>query len=585
MSKIQIDLVSDASQAQRDVAKLEARVDQLAKASKDMGKESVKATKAVSGSIEKLEKDYRDAQKELKRLEVGSAEFEKQKKKVEGLNKELKAAKSGISGVSQEGRRLSTVSSGVKNQVVGIAAGFVGISAAISAISGEFEKIKQNQLAAAAQTRTFEQALADIAFNVGGENLDNARVLIEENAQKLGTTQEGLANLLGVAISAGADDLDEALSVVTEGLKATAGDAAKATELVQSALDIASLSNSKNFGGALGQVSQTQAVVRAVNPAEFFANVGPALAAATSDRQNIDAISTERTLELTSVVSQILKDRTGANTATAVRQFITRLDSFVPELQATLKDGSQATLQQGDIDRFQATRSVDDRIALFRENEALRRQFLDEQKEGIGKSAIANVIGGDGRALQLEAKAAQQITSIDAATGSFDALLEAVKDNTTVLQAGRRIDAGVESLQTTGAAGAEGQAIEKFEKVFENLDLAGIDYFQDIAAAARLNRTRIAGGNVAEEAIAILRDQLPENQIGGEKFFGNVITPAEERLVNVTIEQMKILAEEIRQLKDVNQQGFQKNQPPPVVKVEPVNLGPVEAPVPAAGLP
>jgi hypothetical protein len=585
MSKIQIDLVSDASQAQKDVATLEKRVDQLAKANKDMGSKSAKAVKLVSGSMEKLEKDYKDAQKELKRLEVGSTEFEKQKKKVAELNRELKTAKGGISGVSNEGRKLTGVAGSVKGQIVGIASGFIGISAAVSAISGELEKVKRNQLAAATQTRTFEQALADIAFNVGGENLDSARTLITENAKKLGTTQEGLANLLGVAISAGADDLDEALSVVTAGLRATAGDAAKATELVQSALDIASLAGFKNFGGALGQVSQTQAVVRAVNPAEFFANVGPALATATADRANIDAISTERTLELTSVISQILKDRTGANTATAVRQFITRLDSFVPELQATLKDGSAANLAQGDIDEFRQTRGVDDRLQLFRENEALRRQFLDEQKEGIGKSAIAELIGGTERALALESKAANQITSIDKASGAFDTLTKAVDENTKVLRADRQVRGVLEQLQTQGTAGIEGAVVKAVDDLFENIDVAGIDSFESFKRGIALNKARLNGENIAESAIQLLEEEKPENALPGDRFIGNVISPQDVEAINQTQEILRGLADEIRKLRETNENGFQAAKPPAVQQVEQVNAGPIEAPVPAAGLP
>lgn len=586
MSKIQIDLVSDASQAQKDVAKLEARVDQLSKANKDMGRASVQATKAASGSIERLEKDYRDARKELKRLEVGSEEFKKQERIVSSLNRELKTAKSGVAGVGREGSRLNALSSGLKNQVVGISAGFVGISAAVAAISGELEKVKRNQLAAAAQTRTFEQALADIAFNVGGENLDNARQLIEENAVKLKTTQEGLANLLGVAISAGANDLEQALSVVTEGLKATAGDAAKATELVQSALDIASLSNSENFGGALGQVSQTQAVVRAVNPAEFFSNVGPALATATADRANIDAISTERTLELTSVISQILKDRTGANTATAVRQFITRLDSFVPELQKTLKDGSTAALNQNEIDRFGNTRSVDDRIQLFRESEALRRQFLDQQKEGIGKSAIGELIGeGNGRALELEAKAAAQITAIDEAAGDFEALTKAVRKNTPILQADRAVQSAIEDARTTGIAKFEGEVIRILDKVFEEVDTAGADFITNPARAARLNVARFRGSNLAQEAIQILEEEKPENATIVPQALGNFINPQELQLILTAQQQLANLADEIRQLREVNQAGLAKAAAPQVQKVEQVNNGPVEAPVPAVGAP
>ena len=587
---LKIEMVSDPAKALKDQDALIRKVEELSKSHEKAGRASIKAAQGAEGSFAKLEQELKENLTALKRMEVGTKQFDEQKKRVAGLARELNNAKGAMTSLGGRGERLQAVTSATASKIAGIAAGFFSINSAVAAIGAEFAKIKKNQLEAATKTRSFEESLADIAFNVGGKDLDATRKLVEENAVKLGTNQEGLANLIGLAISAGAKDIDEALKVSTSSLKATAGDAVKATELVQSALDIASLAGSKNFSGALGQVSQTQSQVRATNASEFFSNLGPALAAATAQGQNIDAISTERTLELSSVISQIIKDRTGANTATAVRQFVTRLDAFSPELKKTLEDGSKGDVPKAILEQFNKTRNVDERIQLFRENEGLRRQFLDTQKEGIGKSAISEIVAGTDRAKAIDAKASANITGIDQAEASFTELTDAVTRNTVNLRADRNVQSAIQKAQTSGEAGLQGQSRKIVEDTIAQLDLPGLDFVQEAALGFDFKNAQASGANFGAFGQQVLNQAATDDP----GFLKRRLDATERQIVDAAKAQLRILELQIEQVRgQATQQaeanellkqiadGVRPRQPLPQAPLP----APVPRPVPASALP
>jgi len=563
-NKIEIPLdVSGGDRAESQVANLERRVTELSKSLDQQNKRAARGAKVAAGSYQALEKELKDNVKELKRLEVGSKAFTAQKRKVDQLARSVANANTQIAASTTAGNRFSaSVGAGI-TQVGQLAAGFVGLQAGISAVVQELEKAKQVQLRAAQQELTFEAALANIGLNIGGDQVDRARQLIETNAPELNTTQEGLANLIGVAISAGAKDLEEAMKVSAAGLEATVGDATAASELVQTALDITSLSGSDNFRGALGQVAQTQAQVRSVNASEFFTNIGPALAAATADRANLDGISTERALEVSSVISQVLKDRTGANTATAVRQFVTRLDSFVPELSATLKDGSKAKLTREQISQFQQSRSIDERIELFRQNDALARQFLDQQKEGIGKGAIAELIQGSTRAIEIEKKAAAGIGSLSEAEGAFDSLVRGVSSATTLLRAERESIAGLEQFQTGDTTALQGQVRTVMTRVLDNVNLPGLDSAVAGYAQTALTAANDAGRDPTAEVIEFLKDL--KNSEGG--LFSRQLSAQEKRFVETQIAVLERIEKAVSKPPVVIRQNAPRPNPPPATAV------------------
>ena len=493
--KWQLDVGGDLS----PLDQMNERVEQLAQSFAASQKASERGAKAAKGSYQALEKELKDNVRALKKVEIGSKAFDTQKAKVAALQQRLAGAKAEMKQGTTAAQKLAAAARGSVAQVAGIAGGMIGVQTAITAVVSELEKAKNLQLKAHQQELTLEAALADIGLNIGGDKVSQARDMIETNAQGLGTTQEGLANLLGVAISAGAKDLEEAMAVSAAALEVTVGDATAAQELAATALDITSLSGSDDFRGALGQVAQVQSQVRSTNAQEFFSNIGPALAAATADRSNIDGITTERTLEMSSVFSQVLKDRTGANTATAVRQFVTRLDTFVPQLSQKMKDGSKTKLTKEEIDAFRGSRSMDERIEMFRGNEDLRKQFLDQQKEGIGKGAISEFISGTDRALEIETKAATAITSLADANTSYEQLAKGIGDATTFLQADRQATANLEGHQTgTLEARRSGAARKIMTDTMANINMPGMDSVQAFAANAQFDALGEGDDPIAE---------------------------------------------------------------------------------------
>lgn len=499
--QVRVDFVSDSEAAIADIAKMEKRVEQLAKSFTAQNRESVKSAKLAKGSYAALEKELKDNVKQLKNLEVGSKAFDIQKKKVAGLQRQLASAKSEMKGGVATGSRFNQMAATGLEKVAGLAAGMLGLQQGISAIVGELEKAKQLNLAAAGQELSLEAALVDIGMNVGSGQIGAARAMIEKNAAELGTTQVGLANLLGTAISAGAKDLTEAMAVSKAGLELTVGNAGAADELVQTALDVTALSGSDNFRGALGQVAQTASQVRAVNPQDFFKAMGSALAVATADKANIRGITTERALELSATVSQILKDRTGANTAESLSKLITGLNTFVPVMSKTLKDKTKAELSKEEIAEFTQTTTVDERIAMLQSNEAMRRQFLNQTEQFKGKIALEEIVGGTKTATELSAKHRKGIMSLPDAEAEQQGLMTAMQNIAPFLRHQRLTDAAVQQMQTTSErAQRVGQVQVALDKVLSSVDLPGIDQLQRLGAQASFQMSQMMGEDPFEWA-------------------------------------------------------------------------------------
>lgn len=566
---IRVTHLADDAQLLKSLDMIVDKLQKVEKQAKKTADISGKGADATAGSFNALEYELKQNEAALKKMVIGSADFTAQKAKVDALRKSYDAAKQGVVGHNQQASRLQTLAGGATAKLAGLAAGMLSVHGAVQAISEELNKIERNRLAAAGTERTFEQALADIGQNIGGENIGAARTLIREQAPQLGVTQEGLANLLGTAISAGANDLKEAMSVTTTALKATVGDADKANALIGGALDIASLAQSKNYEGALGQLLQVQSQVRSTTLSEFAANIGPAVAAATAQGQNVEGLSTERALEISAVVSQILKDQTGSNTATTVRQFVTRMDSFMPELEKVLEDGGKATLTQEQITAFAGERSFDARVQMMREVPALALQFLETQREGVGKTAVREIVQGTERTLLFEAKAVASIDSLDKAAAKFDTLIDNVNQATPVLRAERRAQANVEAFRTGGTEPLEGQAQKIFADTVAEVDLPGLDLLQTKVGQMEIKLRTAAGESTADVAIDILQRLRDDDAFGKRQ-----LSAEEKAFFNTQIELL-------REMRDANRQP----PPPQPVVVQAPQVRPKEAPVPMKTVP
>ena len=568
---ITVEWISTAQQMLATIQKVDAKLERQEKLMQKLGDTSKKGADAAAGSFNKLEAELKENEAALKKLQIGTRAFAEQKTKVDALRKSLNGAKAEISGIGE-------TTGGVLQQGIGkvaaLAAGMLSFQAIVSAVVAELEKAKQLRLDAAATTRTFEQALADIGQNIGGAAIPQVKQMILENAPKLGTTNEGLSDLLGVAISAGAKDLDEAMSLVAATLKLTVGDAQKARALVGGTLDVASLGGSNNFEGALGQLLQTQSQVRSTNLSEFAANIGPGLAAATADLSQQKGVSTERALEMSSVISQIIKDQTGSNTATTMRMLFTRMGSFVPESEKKLDDGEVTKVSREQIAAFQSLKTFDDRLKMMQDVPAIGAQFLETQRESIGKTAISEIINRSERAVAFEQKAAENITAINAAQGFFSDLKTALEGETALLGAERRAQANIATAEVSGSRDLEGIVIKIVDDAIAKVDLSGLDAETSGTIRNRIRLGEATGANPIDTAITALREAQQQRLAFGFIPAGRQVSPEDKKLLQ---DQITVL-QGLKQLLETQQ----KNQPPkqPVPQARPQ-----VAPLPAATAP
>jgi hypothetical protein len=531
---ITMEWIATATKMNQVIDRLNAKFDKQEKALQKLANTSKKAAAEAATGFNKLEKEFKENVAALKKLEMGTKAFAAQKRKVDELRIALQKAKGAMVGTA-------SATSGAMRTGIGhmasLAAGMVGFQAVVAAVVSDLEKAQNIKLAAAATERTLEQTLADMGQNIGGENIPEARRIIEEKAPELKTTQAGLGNLMGIAISAGAKDLVQAYAVSAAALKVTAGEAEKANGLLGGALDVASLGGSQNFEGAIGQLLQSASQLRGTNLSTFSENVGSGLAAATADRQNQAGLSTEEALETAAVISQILKDQTGAVTATTLTQFVGRMDAFAPELAKTLKDSSTATVPRELIDTFKQTKSVEGRVALMRENEGLARQFIDQQKEGKGKTAISEIVQGTDRVLGFEARAKEAVTPIDEANVKFDTLVKGIDSATPAIQAERQATGNIEQFRTGGILGLEGEAVKVLRDTIAEIDLPGSDFLQTKALEAELKLSDDKTGTAID-----LLNVLLSGEAGG--FGKRTLSDEEKQLIRLQLEVLQELRDD-----------------------------------------
>ena len=570
--KIEVEWIATAQRMLQTIERVDSRLDKQEKTLQKLADTGKKGAEGVAGSFNKLEEELKQNEAILKKLQIGTKAFSDQKAKVDELRKSLNSAKGELGG-------LASSTGGMLQQGVGkiaaLAAGMLSFQVIVSAVVAELEKAKQLKLDAAATTRTFEQALADVGQNIGGGAIPQAKQMILENAPKLGTTNEGLADLLGVAISAGAKDLNEAMALVSATLKLTVGDSQKARALVGGTLDVASLGGSQNFEGALGQLLQTQSQVRSTNLAEFSANIGPGLAAATADLSQQKGVSTERALEMSSVISQIIKDQTGSNTATTMRMMFTRMGSFVPEKEKKLDDGEVTKVSKAQIAAFQALETFDERLKMMQDVPAIGQQFLETQRESIGKTAIAEIINKSARAVAFEEKAKQNISSIDAAQGFFGDLNTALQGETAQLGAERRAQANIAASEVSGNRDLEGTVIKIVDDAIAKVNLSGLDIETAGTIRNRIRLGEATGASPIDTGITALQEAQQRRKAFGLIPAGGQVSPEDRKLLQ---DQITVL-QGLKQLLETQQKNQpQQRQPVPQVR-------PQVAPLPAATAP
>jgi DNA repair exonuclease SbcCD ATPase subunit len=565
----------DFERLEQVYARLKIKQTELQAGLQKLGQVAAVVVPETVGSFNALERELKENEAALKKLQIGTSAFQQQKAKVDELRKSLTSAKAAMAEVGQQTVETGSKTGGVLSAGIGkvaqLVAGMVTFQTVVTAIVAELEKGQRLRMEAAGSTRTFEQSVADMALNIGAANVPQARQMILQNAESLGVTPAGLAQLFSSAISGGAADLDEALKLSAATLKMTAGDVGKAQPIMSGMLSLAGATGNRDFTAALGQLSQFQAAARGEDLATSINNMSTALAAANTRGERIAALGAERTLELSSTVSQLLQDPRMAVTGTAVRQLMGRMDAFQAKTQVKLDDGSISKITKEQADAFNALNTLDDRLAAMRAQPELGRQFLSTIEQSEGKVAIRQLVLGGKAVEELEAKSRGLITGLAGGQVEFENLSNVIGENTKLTQAANQAQAQLEVSRIRDPVRAlEGQMLERFNQAMANANLSGFDAIRSAEAS-----TVIAAAQEAQQAVGpVLIDTLQKFQqqttLPGTGIpLGGAVAPQDRAQLQAAIDAIRQLAQE---------QANLQRQP---VKVQAPPARPKEAPLPA----
>jgi len=573
--QIVVEWIATANKMVHILDGLEMKLGDQEKQLEKIGKTSQKAADAAAGSFNAMEQELKEAEAALKKMQVGTAAFAAQKKRVDELRQSLKGVKDELN-VTASG--IGAALSGSIAKVTQLAIGMVTFQKAVEAIVGEMKKAEEIKIRAAMTTRDFEQAIADMTVNIGAKNVPEARRMILEEAPKIGATPAAMANLVGLAVSGGAENIQEAMKLSTATLKLTAGNVQKAIPILDGMLTLAKTTGTKDYQAALGQLSQFQEAARGTDLALSIRNIAPALAAANTRGERIQALGGERSLELASVMSQALQDPLMSISGTGVRQLYGRMDMFIAKRQMVLDDGTITKLTQPQVDSFNALNTLDERIAAARANPEIGKQFLSTvERTSEAFVGIRKIILGDKDILEEEARARKIVTGLPGGQLAFSEAVKTIVASTPLMQAANRGEAArqVARIQDPIAA-FEGQIIEEFNKTIEDVNLSGIDSLKKQIAGAGIAATIAKEKPVGPVAVSFLK------AFQQKEFIGATPTKAERDKLQQAIDRISVLIE----LQQAILQQQQAQPPMPVrVQVQQPAERPREAQLPAETVP
>ena len=568
--RIEVEWIATANRMVQVLDRLEGKFDKQEKQLEKLTATSKKGAEAAAGSFNALEQELKQAEAALKGMAAGTDAFAAQKKKVDALRDSVKQAKGNIQQAAGGfGTKLSEGVGQIKNMV----AGMFTLQAVVAAITSELEKVAQLRIQAAAETRTFEDAIRRMTLNVGAEDAPRAQQMVLQQAPLLGVDPSGLAEMIGAAISGGAKDVEEAMRLSSDVLKLTAGNVQDALPILSGMLTISGATGNRDFQAIIGQLSQFQAAGRGGDLSQTINNLSTSLAAVNTRGERIQALGSERTLELAATISQILQDERGAITGTTLRQLMQRMDMFVAERETKLDDGTVSRLTKAQVDSFNQLGTLDERIAAMRASPELAKQFLSTLEINEGTAAIRQIVTGDVNAIQQEQRAAELIGGQAAGKQEFTKLTDQIADQTQLSRAEAKSQSVLSVGEISGGRGVSGQVEKIVNDTLSKINLSGIDI--DTAATVR-NRMRIAewqGLSAPEVGIAGLQETLEQRRLFGAIPIGGNLSDQDRAIV----EQQIALLQQIR-----DEMAAARQQP---VKVQGPPMRPKEAPLPAATAP
>lgn len=569
--RIEVEWIATATRMTQILDKIDTRLDKQDAKLDKIGKTSEKAAEAAAGSFNHMESELKQAEAALNKLTVGTAAFAAQKDKVDGLRTSLAQARTSL---QQAPSGMTAALDAGMTKLTSFATGFVGLQQAITVIVNELNRVREIKIGAAETTRGFESAMADLALNIGAANVPAAREMILQASPQAGVSPSGLADLVGGAVSGGAADLSEAVSLSTKALKLTAGNVEKAAPIMSGMLSLAGATGNRNFDAMIGQLSQFQTAARGEDLAVSINNIASSLAAANVPGERIAALGGERSLEIASTLSQVLQDPRMDKTGTAVRNLFMRMDAFTAKGETKLDDGSISRLTKEQVEGFNKLGTLDQRLAAMRATPEIGRQFMSTIEMNETKSAIrAFVLGGEA-VQELEARSNALITPLDQAKQEFTDLTQVITESTPLTQAANKAEAErtVATLRDPQRS-FEGQMFDVMDKALSEVELSGFDAPRKLLARSMVELRQGTGESVAKATIEELRMLQQNVPFGGQTSLdtGNRLAAAIDAIQKL----------------ERDRQAAERQQPPGVlrVNVQAPAARPKEAPLPAATAP
>ena len=222
-----------------------------------------------------------------------------------------------------------------------------------------------------------------------------------------------------------------------------------------------------------------------------------------------------------------------------MRMMFTRMGSFVPEKSVKLDDGGTAKVSAQQIAAFKALDTFDERLKMMSDVPAIGAQFLETQRESIGKTAISEIVNRSARAVAFEDKAKQNITGIDQAQGFFTGLEKVLVGETAQLSAERKSQSNIAVAQVSGRRDLEGTVLKMVEDTIATVDLSGLDY--DTAGKLR-NQMRLddaMGVNPVESGIKVLEEAKGRRAAFGIIPAGGSVSQEDKDLINRQIDALR----------------------------------------------
>lgn len=562
----------------------------------DVTRQATEARKAVSaaatapvGSWMRLGYELEQAKNELSQLTFGTKEFINQQKNVASLQKEWDKLNNAVNRTNKTQGKSNALMTTMVGQITGLAASYMGAYQAIALITDEWKKQRDIKLEMSRMGSSMEDVLHRQAVNIGSENLESAKKWARDNQRDadnkrgFNTSQEGMLDVLGYAMSSGASYKD-AKSYSLDALELSKGNPELAAERVLGGVAIAKKNNSTNLMAGMGQMDAAAAMAQGVDNIQFIENTMDKMAVITNGTRNLDPMTTEEGLEWFTTGSRVMTDTTSeAISANIARAYIDMSD-FTPKRRKKGKDGKDLVVPQAKIDELLAMRNFGQRMEYIARpgNEALAQQFEDAGKKGMPRNTLTTINTSPLWQKEMAISKAA-IPSFADAEGVAKAHAKALDKAIPMVLADRKLEAGNQHALTAPEQQPYAKAMATWDSMWngnKKIDFYGADPF--VRYNSFKNRTydereKIAAGMNPQEAEVAAMLGNAQNMQRYQREKGNTI--AADQLEG----RIDIFQDMLIQLKELNAQvAAGKNAPPPAARpVAPVAKAPPVPRMPA----